>query len=314
MEEVTEIDQLLEQHTGIWQTASILQGNADETKQFVPALQDLYHAWYYRALNLLPEDMRPSFRQQYEGVSEKGIWIDKVTVGIRQFIEDPLLTHELIDINADLVKHPSPPRPPRYAWEHPFEKYFRGQFLSQVATLRQARAFYIWRKPAVPTQELIDVPSGEFKKPTDESKIDRTVFVSHGRGHLYLTVVQFLDKQLGLVPLAFGDEPIGGFHNVSLLNDYLDRSRFAVIVATGDDAAVDGSRLLRPNVIHEIGLFQGRLGFEKVAIMRQDHAGPFSNLDGYQELRFKGDDIEGKFEDLRGMLRREGMRFKEPAN
>jgi len=177
-------------------------------------------------------------------------------------------------------------------------------------TLRQAREFHLWAAPTfAPT---VSGPSEAIS--TVELLRSRTVFVGHGRGNLYRVAVDFLRSTLGLEVVTFESEPTGGLHNIERLEQMLYRAGFAVIVATADDVAADGEMQARLNVIHEIGLFQGRLSFRKVALMRQEGTRQFSNLSGYQELRFNGEDIKSKFEDLRGMLRREGMQFKEPAN
>jgi len=94
LDEIAEIDRLLELHNGLWQTAAILQVNADESRILIPDFQQSYHAWYYRALRVLPDDLRPGFKQQYEGLPENGAWGTTVVVGIRQFLEDPLKTYK----------------------------------------------------------------------------------------------------------------------------------------------------------------------------------------------------------------------------
>jgi predicted nucleotide-binding protein len=78
-------------------------------------------------------------------------------------------------------------------------------------------------------------------------------------------------------------------------------------VATAEDATRGGGVRARQNVVHEIGLFQGRLGFEKVAILMQHDVQEFSNLAGLQVITFTGDDVKATFLDLDAMLRREGM-------
>ena len=43
----------------------------------------------------------------------------------------------------------------------------------------------------------------------------------------------------------------------------LDSTACAIIILTAEEEKVDGSTQARMNVIHETGLFQGRLGFSK---------------------------------------------------
>ena len=58
-------------------------------------------------------------------------------------------------------------------------------------------------------------------------------------------------------------------------------------------------------MIHEIGFFQGKLGFEKVAILKQDGVESFSNIDGIQYIPFSGDNISQTFYELQRVLKRE---------
>jgi hypothetical protein len=43
----------------------------------------------------------------------------------------------------------------------------------------------------------------------------------------------------------------------------LDEAGFALLVLTGESERTDGVVLARQNVVHEAGLFQGRLGWRK---------------------------------------------------
>jgi predicted nucleotide-binding protein len=61
---------------------------------------------------------------------------------------------------------------------------------------------------------------------------------------------------------------------------------------TAEHETVDGKIRARQNVIHEAGLFQGRLGFEKVVLLKQDTTEEISNLAGLQYIPFNGDNVE----------------------
>ena len=54
------------------------------------------------------------------------------------------------------------------------------------------------------------------------------------------------------------------------LKEMLEGSSVAIIIMTGEDEHTDGSLRARENVIHEIGLFQGKLGFEQTIILLED--------------------------------------------
>jgi len=91
------------------------------------------------------------------------------------------------------------------------------------------------------------------------------------------------------------------------LKQVLDSCAFAVLVQTGEDHTGDGKLRARQNVIHEIGLFQGRLGFEKVALVEQEGIESFSNIHGLQVIRFPGLRIEAAYYELDRMLAREKL-------
>ena len=85
----------------------------------------------------------------------------------------------------------------------------------------------------------------------------------------------------------------------------LGRAWFAFLVMTGEDLHGDGAAHARENVIHEAGLFQGRLGFERAIILLEEGCAEFSNIHGLTTIRFPAGNIEPKFEEIRRVLERE---------
>ena len=55
-----------------------------------------------------------------------------------------------------------------------------------------------------------------------------------------------------------------------------------------EDETVEGRRRARQNVIHEAGLFQGRLGFKRAIVLRQEGLEDFTNVAGLQYIGFIG--------------------------
>lgn len=55
---------------------------------------------------------------------------------------------------------------------------------------------------------------------------------------------------------------------------------------TGEDQRLDGSARVRENVIHEIGRFQGRLGWSRVIELLEDGCAEFSDIEGLVLVRF----------------------------
>ncbi|MDH2913258.1 nucleotide-binding protein [Kosakonia sp. HypNH10] len=50
----------------------------------------------------------------------------------------------------------------------------------------------------------------------------------------------------------------------------LDNACIAFIIMTVEDEKADGNRQARMNVIDEVGLFQGRLGFDRAILLLED--------------------------------------------
>jgi predicted nucleotide-binding protein len=72
---------------------------------------------------------------------------------------------------------------------------------------------------------------------------------------------------------------------------------------TGEDKDIDGKSYPRKNVIHEAGLFQGRLGFNKAIILLEDGCERFSNIDGLTYIDFRPNRISDCFDEVRRVLK-----------
>jgi len=87
----------------------------------------------------------------------------------------------------------------------------------------------------------------------------------------------------------------------------LNETRFTFLVMTAEDEHEDKKLHARENVVHEIGLFQGRLGFEKAIILFEHGCEEFSNITGVTQIRFPKGNIRAISEDIREVLEREGL-------
>ena len=74
---------------------------------------------------------------------------------------------------------------------------------------------------------------------------------------------------------------------------------------TGEDTMEDGTVRARQNVIHETGLFQGRLGFTKAIVLKEAGTEEFSNLHGVNQIRYSKGNIKETFGDVLAVLKRE---------
>lgn len=134
-----------------------------------------------------------------------------------------------------------------------------------------------------------------------------SVFVGHGRSRVWLELKEFLEQRLTLPVIEFNRESAAGVATSERLAQMLSQSHFAFLVFTAEDPREDGSMHARENVIHEAGLFQGRLSFRKAIILLEDGCQEFSNIHGLGQIRFRRDDISSAFEEIRKVLEREGI-------
>lgn len=137
------------------------------------------------------------------------------------------------------------------------------------------------------------------------AKTDGTVFIGHGRSAAWRDLKDFLHDRLQLQWDEFDRDPPAGHATKERLEAMLDKAAFAFLVMTSEDEQVDGKMQARANVIHEAGLFQGRLGFERAIILLEEGCSEFSNIIGLGQIRFQKGGIMAKSEEIRRVLERE---------
>ncbi|HEX4338219.1 MAG TPA: nucleotide-binding protein [Polyangiaceae bacterium] len=137
------------------------------------------------------------------------------------------------------------------------------------------------------------------------AKADGKIFIGHGRSPTWRELKDFIQDRLGLVPDEFSRESTAGLSTKERLQTMLDQASFAFLVMTSEDEKTDGTKVARANVIHEVGLFQGRLGFERAIILLEEGCEEFSNIAGVSQLRFAPGKIAATFEHVRQVLERE---------
>jgi predicted nucleotide-binding protein len=138
-------------------------------------------------------------------------------------------------------------------------------------------------------------------------RIGTRVFIGHGRSHVWKNLKDFIQDRLHLPWDEFNRIPVAGQTNITRLSTMLDNAAIAFIVMTAEDEQADQKLHARMNVIHEAGLFQGRLGFEKAILLLEEGCEEFSNVQGLGQIRFPKGKIETKFEDIRQVLERENL-------
>jgi hypothetical protein len=151
-----------------------------------------------------------------------------------------------------------------------------------------------------------DLPNARLADP--EGAIQRSVriFIGHGRDPSWRDLKDHLQDQHGFTVTAYEIGVRAGYSIQEVLEEMVNEASFALLVHTGEDetGASDALRA-RQNVVHETGLFQGRLGFRRAIILRERGCEDFSNVVGTGELRFSKGNIREVFGDVLATIYRE---------
>jgi predicted nucleotide-binding protein len=134
---------------------------------------------------------------------------------------------------------------------------------------------------------------------------DTSICIGHGRSPLWRELKEFLVERLHVKVDEFNSIPTAGISTTERLAEMLDAAAFAFLIMTGEDEQTDGKVYARLNVVHEEGLFQGRLGFRKAIILLEYGCEEFSNVHGLGQIRFPKGNISAPFEEIRRVLERE---------
>ncbi len=150
--------------------------------------------------------------------------------------------------------------------------------------------------------------AGEARPPAGTVRSDgRRVFIGHGGSLVWKDLKDFVQDRLKLPWEEFNRVPTAGVTTVARLSEMLDGAAIAFLVMTGEDERADGAVQARMNVVHEAGLFQGRLGFNRAIILLEQGCEEFSNIHGLGQIHFPRGNIAAAFEKIREVLEREGL-------
>ncbi|MBA2668849.1 MAG: nucleotide-binding protein [Gemmatimonadetes bacterium] len=138
-------------------------------------------------------------------------------------------------------------------------------------------------------------------------RLGTNVFIGHGRSSAWKDLKDFVQDRLRLPWDEFNRVPVAGITNIARLSEMLDDAAIAFLVMTAEDEQADGRMHARMNVVHEAGLFQGRLGFTKAIILLEEGCEEFSNIQGLGQIRFPAGRIQAIFEEVRLVLEREAV-------
>lgn len=140
---------------------------------------------------------------------------------------------------------------------------------------------------------------------TKPAKQEPIIFIGHGRSEQWRDLKDHLKEKHSYEIAAYEIGARAGHGIRDILEDMLEKSSFAILVMTGEDKDQSGNFHPRDNVIHELGLFQGKLGFARAIVLLEEGAKEFSNIHGIHQIRYSTGKIIETFGDILATLKRE---------
>ncbi len=178
-------------------------------------------------------------------------------------------------------------------------EYYNFSIRSKVASLQSL----LHRLDLYPLQTPTDVQQTLTKDSLPSTKI----FIGHGHSLIWHELKDYIQDTLHLPIDEFNREPVAGISNKERLQEMLSHAACAFLIMTAEDEHADATLHARENVIHETGLFQGRLGFKKAIVLLEEGCKDFSNIHGMGYIPFPKGNIGASFERVRRVLEREGI-------
>jgi len=149
-----------------------------------------------------------------------------------------------------------------------------------------------------------------FERNIDSSKIVITsdpvkIFIGHGHDQQWRLLKDHLHDFHGFDVITYEIGPRAGLSVKEVLEKMAGKSSLALLILTGEDQHADGELHARENVIHELGIFQGRLGFKRAIILLEEEVKQFSNILGINHIPFSKGNIKETFGDVLAIIKRE---------
>lgn len=147
-------------------------------------------------------------------------------------------------------------------------------------------------------------------KNNDFDKIDTigkepVVFIGHGTGSEWRDLKDHLDDKHGYKISAYEVGARAGHAVRDVLDEMANKSTFAILVMSADDKTSDDKSRARQNVIHEMGLFQGKLGFSRAIALIEKGVEVPSNVLGITWIPYEKGHIDGTYGDIIATINRE---------
>jgi sugar/nucleoside kinase (ribokinase family) len=135
----------------------------------------------------------------------------------------------------------------------------------------------------------------------------RGVFIVHDEGPHWQTVKDFLAEVCRLPAYELESSQLNGDEVAELLRRQLARCSFAVCLLSARKTTPGTRAQADQNLVYQAGIFQGRYGFGRVALLVEEGCDTFSNIAGLIRMDFPYGQVDSTFIGLERMLKREGL-------
>jgi sugar/nucleoside kinase (ribokinase family) len=133
------------------------------------------------------------------------------------------------------------------------------------------------------------------------------VLIAHDDNPQWGVVRNFIERNCGLPTYELSSSEVDDNNLAELMRRTLARCSFAVCLLSAKDLGPGGRTPADQNIVHQAGIFQGRYGFGRVAILAEEGCDTFSNIAGLIRMDFPAGRITSTFLELERMLLREGL-------
>jgi hypothetical protein len=165
---------------------------------------------------------------------------------------------------------------------------------------------------SAPTRALVEEGISIFDEAVQSSdveeldnRVEPVIFIGHGQGSEWRDLKDHLADKQHYTISAYEVGARAGHAIRDVLDDMSEESTFAILVMSGDDKTDGGELRARQNVIHEIGLFQGRLGYARAIVLIEKGVEVPSNINGITWISYERGHINGTFGDIIATVNRE---------
>jgi predicted nucleotide-binding protein len=190
------------------------------------------------------------------------------------------------------------------------QNWTTGDFDTWIGHGIHLQAFGVtFRRPDIerlrPAPTAASTPANALNEGQKMATVGQKIFIGHGHSPVWRELKDFLQDRLYLTIDEFNSVSTAGVATSNRLEEMLYNAAFAFLILTAEDDQADGKLRARENVVHEAGLFQGRLGFKKAILLLEETCGKFSNAHGLGHIPFPPGNIKAAFEQVREVLERE---------